>query len=294
MTSPRLIVEVRWGKLAGTKLVLRSGQKARVGRSPRADLALEHDGRMSLDHFDLSWDGARARLLNLCPRAGTLLHGARIDGDAEIAHGGWVQAGDTHFMVYVEGKTPPARDAHGAGSVAAEIEEQRRHAAERALAAMRPVASDERLYAVLDAARDDRVLEICRQHVEPHRSLFDGAKGEALEEVAPYLAGPMRADSRLLESLVLEGWGKRWGIWCTSDEPFGELRRHFRRFLMVELEPSGKKVFFRFYDPAVMQAVWRTSSPPQRAQLFGRARSLHLEHAGLGITSLRSSADVPS
>jgi hypothetical protein len=83
-------------------------------------------------------------------------------------------------------------------------------------------------------------------------------EGETLEEVAPYGVGPMREDSELLDRLVLEGWGKRWGIWCTSEEKFVEIRRHWRRFLMVELEETGEKVYFRFYDPGVMRVFRET------------------------------------
>ena len=42
--------------------------------------------------------------------------------------------------------------------------------------------------------------------------------------MAPYLVGPMRKDSALLERLFREGHGKRWGIYCTSREKFAEVR----------------------------------------------------------------------
>lgn len=290
MTAPRLILEVRWGKLAGTKLVLRPGQRARVGRSPDADLAVEHDRRMSLQHFALAWDGARASLRDLESLTGTMLEGKTIEGEAPVGHGGWMQAGDTDFMVYVEGRTPPPSDEpHG---VAAQLEQRRQRAAGAALAELRVAATQEPLFAVLDAARDDRILELVREHVEPHRSLYEGIAGEALEELAPYLVGPMRRDSDLLERLVLEGWGKRWGIWCTSEEPFVEVRRHWRRFLMVELEGSGQRVFFRFYDPAVMRAFWGSCEPEQKVEVFGPARSWYLERAGGEVATIRSSVDV--
>lgn len=285
MTARRLILEVRWGRLAGTKLVLSPGQAARVGRSTDADLPIEHDGRLSREHFELAWDGAHATLRDLDSLTGTTLGGKPVEGSARIAHGGWVQAGDTHFMVYVEGHTRAPRPPEGSGE-SARIERERRAAAEGALAELRAAADRDSLYAVLDAARDDRILELLREHVEPHRSLYDGVAGEALEEVAPYLAGPMRADSALLDRLVLEGWGKRWGMWCASAEPFVEVRRHWRRFLMVELEDSGQKVYFRFYDPAVMRAVWGTSAEGQREELLGRARSWFLEQPGGGVARI--------
>lgn len=294
MKAARLIMEVRWGKLAGTKVVLEPGQTARVGRMPGEDLVVEHDGRMSRQHFELAWDGSRAFLRDLGSVTGTMVGGKTIEDEVEIGHATWVQAGDTHFMVYVEDKTGSPDDDLDDDGVAARLERARRAAAERALFELRSVASREPLYALLDAARDDRILELLREHVEPHRSLYDGFEGETLEEVAPYLAGPMRADSNLLDRLVLEGWGKRWGMWCTSDEPFLEVRRHFRRFLMVELEETGEKVYFRFYDPGVMTGFWEACDEGQKEELVGPARSWLLERSDGDITRWRSGADVHS
>lgn len=290
--TARLIAEVRWGKLAGTKLVLRAGQNVRVGRLGGADFVVEHDGLMSRLHFELEWDGARAVLRDLESLSGTKLGGEVVRGDVEVPHGGWIQAGETHFMVYKEGKTEAAdAEADDSDKVALREERKRRRAAENALDELRGVASREKLYAVLDAARDDRILELLREHVEPHRSLYDGSEGETLEEVAPYLAGPMRDDSELLDKLVLEGWGKRWGIWCTSDEKFVDVRRHWRRFLMVELEETGERVYFRFYDPGVMRVFWDACEEGQKAELMGRARDWFVEQTDGNVMRLRRGID---
>ncbi|MDC3960500.1 DUF4123 domain-containing protein [Polyangium jinanense] len=270
MTAPRLIMEVRWGRLAGTKIVLKAGQTVRVGRMAGADFVVENDGEMSRLHFEIGWDGVRAVVRDLGSIKGTMLGGKAIEGEEEIPHGGWIQAGETDFMVYVEGRTPaPEDESDEEDREAAREERKRREAAEKALEELRGVAGREKLYAVVDAARDDRILELLREHVEPHRSLYDGVEGETLEEVAPYLVGPMREDSGLLDKLVLEGWGRRWGIWCTSEERFVEVRRHWRRFLMVELEETGERVYFRFYDPGVMRVFWDTCNESQRTEMKG-------------------------
>lgn len=271
MTNPRLIVEVRWGKLAGTKMVLRAGQTATVGRQPGADLVIAHDHEISRMHFEIAWDGVRAEVRDLGSISGTMLGGETVGSQTMgVPHGGWIQAGDTHFMVYVEGQTPPPEETFGEDDGRVERDERlRRDAAERALEELREVAQREPLYGVMDAARDDRILELLRQHVEPHRTLYDGGEGEVYDEVAPYLVGPMRDDSDLLERLVLEGWGKRWGIWCTSAAKFVEVRRHWRRFLMVELEETGERVYFRFYDPGVMARLRSALVPGHWNALLG-------------------------
>jgi pSer/pThr/pTyr-binding forkhead associated (FHA) protein len=277
------------------KAVIEPGKSLRVGRTERADLGVPHDGKLSGAHFELLWDGERCRLRDLGSIGGTELKGAPVK-EAEVSHGGWIRAGETDFLVYFEGRTPPPEDADSdiesdnanEGELREEAKRgERRGAVEKAFGVLREEAAKEPLYVVLDAARDDRILEIVRESVEPHRSLYEGADGEVFDEVAPYLVGPMRLDSRLLERLVLEGWGKRWGIYCASREPFREVRRHFRRFLMVELEGTREKVYFRFYDPWVMRVFWPTCSGAQRSELMGRVGCIFIEDADMGVSVLR-------
>jgi pSer/pThr/pTyr-binding forkhead associated (FHA) protein len=288
--APRLIVEVRWGRLAGVKAVVPAGETLRVGRTELSDLVIGHDGQMSREHFAIAWDGARAMVRDLGSETGTKLGGKAVEEEEDVPHGGWIEAGETHFMVYVEGKTEPP-ELFFEDEEEERRESKRGEAAEKALGELRDVAGREKLYAVLDGARDDRILELLREHVEPHRSLYDGVEGETLEEVAPYLVGPMREDSELLDKLVMEGWGKRWGIWCTSEEKFVEIRRHWRRFLMVELEETGDRVYFRFYDPGVMRIFWGSCEEGQKAELFGRSGSWFLEQDDGNFERLRSGVD---
>lgn len=276
MIEPRCIVEVRWGKRAGTKAVIPAVGRLRVGGTSRADLVIPHDEKLSGAHFELRWDGRRCTVRDLGSVTGTRLAGATVK-EAVVPHGGWIQAGETDFMVYAEGKTPP-KDVDPALAPGADPElvaehRRRREAqqagAEGALADLRAEASQAPLYAVLDAARTPRILTVLREAVEPHRSLYEGAAGDPLEEVAPYLVGPMTKDSRLLEQLVREGFSRRWGIFCASALPFIEVRRHLRRFLMVEREDTGERVYFRFYDPGVLRVFLSSGSVRQLDALFG-------------------------
>ncbi len=281
--SPRLVVEVRGGRSGGTKVVIDPGRTMRFGRTEIADVAVPGDELLSGVHFELSWDGARCRLRDRNSHVGTTLGGAPVLR-AEVPHGGWIRAGRTDFMVYVEGRTAPGdsmdEEAESDGAAGeSEDEAARRAAAERAVIELRDEAARAPLYAVLDAARDEHILDIVRESVERHQSLYEGVDGEALEQVAPHLVGPMRADSMLLERLVLEGWGRRWGIFVTSDAPFKEVRRHLRRFLMVELTGNEEKVYFRFYDPSVMTAFLSTARPAQRRELSAGLHAALAERA---------------
>jgi hypothetical protein len=274
---PRCIVEVRWGKLAGTKVSIEPVKRLRVGRTERADLVIAHDGRMSNVHFELSWDGERCALRDLDSIEGTRVGGEQVK-EAEVPHGGWIQAGDTDLLVYIEGRTPARDEDPPADADERRERAARQEAAEEALEKLRAEAAREPLYAIVDTARDDRILELLREHVEPHRSLYEGGEGESLDEVAPYLVGPMRSDSALLDRLVMEGWGRRWGIYCASREPFREVRRHWRRFLMVELEETGERVYFRFVDPGVIVPFMDIASDDQRAAITGALATIAAEH----------------
>lgn len=281
--TPRLIVEVRYGKLAGTKAVVDPAKSLRVGRTDLADLVIPHDGTMSGVHFELSWDGQRCLLRDANSVTGTRLGGQEIK-EGEVGHGGWIQAGETDFMIYVEGKTPPKRRKIAESEKAEE--EARQAAAQDALRKLRHEASDAPLYAVVDGARDRRIVELARQHVENHQSLYEGAAGENFEDMAPFLVGPMRANSELLDRFVLEGWGKRWGIYCTSRDKFSEVRRHFRRFLMVELDSTHEKVYFRFYDPGVFRVFWPTCGTAQKRELAEGLEEIFLEEQDHSFSAL--------
>lgn len=322
-TPPRLIVEVRGGRANGTKAVIEPGRTLRFGRTELADVAVPGDEMLSGVHFELSWDGERCRLRDRKSHGGTTLGGAPVL-TAEVPHGGWIRAGRTDFLVHVEGHsagqgiTPdpdpdidgdPDRDVDGDDVHAAETAKKllesngsgalngthdardggsdaRVAAAEKALWALREIAAREPLYAITDGARDERIVRILRESVERHESLYDGVDGEALEDVAPYLAGPMRADSMLLDRLVLEGWGNRWGILVTSPAPFKEVRRHFRRFLMVEMEETEQKLYFRFYDPVVLERFTNHWTPAQKRDLMDSTSRLLVPDASLGLKAV--------
>jgi len=275
--DPRLIVEVRWGLMNGRKVAINPGASLRVGRTDRADFEIPHDDHLSALHFALDWDGERCRVRDLGSAEGTLINGEAAK-EGEVGHGGWIHAGETDFSIYIEDKIPPPagdepdddelfdEDERRQRTDARAAEQRRCGAAVEALSMLRAEAERAPMFAILDAARDDRILELARQSVEAHQSLYEGVQGEPLATVAPYLVGPFRASSKLLSRLVTEGWGKRWGIYLTSREPFKEVRRHFRRFLIVEMEDTEEPLYFRYYDPWVLRVFLPTCSERQRAE----------------------------
>jgi Domain of unknown function (DUF4123)/Inner membrane component of T3SS, cytoplasmic domain len=259
----RAIVEVRWGPLTYRKAILDPGHTIYVGRSNLVDLSLPHDAQMSAKHLTLTWDGERCHLRDLDSAKGTWLEGERVDA-AEIVHGAWIRAGETNLLVYFEAHSPPPD------------EEEIAALATEKTAALHDLAREANLFAVVDAARGPRPLRLLRESVDEHRSLYDGTKGEALAHCAPYLVA-LRRDSSLLERLVREGWGARWGIFFACARPFKDVRRHLRRFLLVEDDGTGEKYYFRFYDPRTLRVFLPTCTPRQHQDFFGEVTCFFAE-----------------
>ncbi len=269
-SGARLVVLVRNGRMKGQKAILPPGGALRVGRSEQADLVFPGDVQMSAVHCELAWDGRACTLRDLGSIKGTKLGGEPVT-EALVEDGNYLQAGDTVLSVYVEGAIPP-RKRH---KPSPEVQALR----EKALSSLRATADSlpgHALFAVLDAARDDRILELLPRSGEDFESLYDGARGEALAEVAPYLAR-LSPGSRLLESLVMEGWGDAWGIYLTWPGPMKELRRHLRRFLMVIDDETTQKMYFRYYDPRALRLIWPAFSRMQVDEMLGEIGCLVVE-----------------
>ena len=63
--------------------------------------------------------------------------------------------------------------------------------------------------------------------------------------------------------------------------PLGELRRHFRRFLVARL-PDGMVAQFRFYDPRVFAPYLASCTPEELAPWFAGVSTYLVENRGAG------------
>lgn len=272
----RAILQVRWGPMALRKAVIEPGQALRVGRHESMELALPHDSQLEGAHFEISWDGAKCRIRDLKTTTGTLLDG-KPTKEGLVPHGGWIRAGGTDFVAYIERLTPPKPT---------ENEAETRQNNESRNNALNMLSTQEGLHAVLDAARSDRILTLLQESVEEYRSLYEGPKGEALADVAPYLVY-LPKGSRLLAALIEEGWENSWGIYLTSEASFIETRRHLRKFLMIETEDLDDRFYFRFYDPRVLRHFLPTCSMTQLKELYGPiVRSFFCENSEGNVIGL--------
>lgn len=283
----RVILAVRTGRSSGAKSVLAKDDRIRVGRVDRADLVVL-DSKMSGVHFEITWDGERCHLRDLASAGGTQLGGQRVT-EGDVPHGGWIRAGGTDFTLHHEGVTPPPLDFDTYLDDAEDDEvdpiqaewlrlnrEPRRLAAaalaERREKALRELTAAAPRFAVLDAARSDRIQVLLAEAVEQSRSLYEGIEGDSLAHVAPYLV-ELTPGSRLFAQLVREGWEQRWGIFIDAPCSFKEMRRHLRRILLVSDADSRSNFYFRFYDPVILAAFVPVATVKQRHELFGDVRA---------------------
>lgn len=131
------------------------------------------------------------------------------------------------------------------------------------------------LYALLDAARNPRIVSLVRESRCEFQSLYEGAQGEVLANWAPYLV-LLTPTAPFLETLVAEAWGNSWGVYLTCPQPFADVRKHLRHFLLVTL-PDKRQVYFRFYDPRVLRVFLPTCQPEQLKEFFGPVTAYWME-----------------
>ncbi len=99
----RVILEVVSGPGQGRKVPLRAGQRLQVGRTEYADLTLAGDGHMSSLHFALETSVDGCRVEDLGSSNGTLLNGQPVSAPASVYNGDRIRAGQSEFVVHVEG-----------------------------------------------------------------------------------------------------------------------------------------------------------------------------------------------
>jgi pSer/pThr/pTyr-binding forkhead associated (FHA) protein len=96
----QILLEVRSGPIAGTKIPLKPSQLLRVGRHPQADQSIPDDKRMSSLHFAVECSEKGCRLRDLQSSNGTFLNGARVK-EAILVNGDEIRAGGTVFVIRI-------------------------------------------------------------------------------------------------------------------------------------------------------------------------------------------------
>jgi hypothetical protein len=103
----RVVVEVISGPGPGRKTVLGAGQMLRIGRTEWADIAFPQDNRMSGEHFLLETDQNACYVTDLGSTNGTFINKRRIAERTVLRNQDELLAGQTVFIIRVEGDNPP-------------------------------------------------------------------------------------------------------------------------------------------------------------------------------------------
>lgn len=136
------------------------------------------------------------------------------------------------------------------------------------------------------------MLDMCAEDGLQTESLYWGEKGLAHQAVAPHLV-QFEFGTQIAE-YFWSHWGGARGILLQSKERLPGLRKHLRKFLLVE-DPQGARFRFRFYDPRVLRTFLPVSTSEEYKPFFGpveaffcegrMGRSLHrFEISGRGLS----------
>jgi hypothetical protein len=132
-----------------------------------------------------------------------------------------------------------------------------------------------KIYAILDAARDEVIYKKISGSVNKILCLYHGEKAVDLADVAPYLVH-LKEDDPFTEWLFTKGWGNSWGIFLESSASPDQLRMHFRKFLTV-YDGDGNPLYFRFYDPRVLRVYLPTCDTSELEIIFGPVNCYYIE-----------------
>jgi len=122
------------------------------------------------------------------------------------------------------------------------------------------------VWAILDAARDERIYPELRLSRLELIALYAGKLPDSLQRAAPYLI-ELAPNYSFTRPLLEMGWGQSWGVFLRVEDA-RNLRHHLRGFLRVQDE-SGHRLVFRYYDPRVLRTYLPTCLPQELATVFG-------------------------
>jgi hypothetical protein len=141
---------------------------------------------------------------------------------------------------------------------------------EGSLKDLRRMAAEGRLFAILDACNQPAVPpKVTELGPERAVSLFRGQAEHEQWAIAPYLA---TADEGLVDWIAKSLWARPWGVFAVAECDLDALRKHFRRFLVVE-DPQGETMYFRYYDPRILAAFLPACTAEELRTFFGPVKA---------------------
>ncbi len=140
-------------------------------------------------------------------------------------------------------------------------------------------------YIILDAARMDGLIFKAKELNEKHSCLYEGDSEKFLGTVAPWMF-QLDRDSEFSDWILKEGLHKNWGRVIITANDGQELYEHLRKFLIVNTNEE-KELYFRFYEPQVLQAFLPTCDAERLLEFFGPIQSFVVESEEGSILEFR-------
>lgn len=153
-------------------------------------------------------------------------------------------------------------------------------------------------YALLDGAQLDglpKKLQSATETGTEARCLYSGRIDDERAAVAPYLVELEYShivtkdaegydDETIYSPKPLTDWvlklkpKQHWGFILLTSDDYGTTLRHLRKFLFVDKPDKAtgqsKTIFFRYYDPRVLDTYLRVAEPQERRAFVGNIRHL--------------------
>ncbi len=257
----KFLLEIVAGPRVGSKYPI-DATALILGRNPTAAISCPEDNFLSGTHCSFEVVTGGVLLKDLNSTNGTFLDGQRIT-QSHPQSGDVITAGSLTMRILVDPERRPLPPPPAA-------------TAKRTAAILSHLATlTVPLYCLLDAACDKTIPSLLALAQEQKQCLYDGQSASDLADWAPYLV-KLSHGSPFTKALLDLGWGKGWASYFTSNASFEEIRHHFRKFLMIQLQ-GGQEVYFRFYDPRVLREFLPTAAPEEAAIFFGPAQQWLIE-----------------
>jgi hypothetical protein len=282
----RAILEVVEGPLAGRRIEIQPGQTIAFGRTPKSDIPIPGDGYLSGKHFQVENSGEACLVRDLGSSNGTFVNGNRVS-DQPLQSLDLIAAGSSKFRLHLEeavqdfSKTstipspllfentieqssipkppplpmPPPLPLPGHGHTPlpppppANPWQQFGPRELRILDTL--FATGEPVYAILDATKDMLVRAFVEACGEPVVALTETLIGNRAG-IGCYLVAIPKTSVKLLDFLVKDGWGKNWGVYCSSQAGMDAVANHLRNTINV-YTVTGSPFQLRLYEPNLLR-----------------------------------------
>jgi hypothetical protein len=200
----QLTLQVTTGPHAGRKVLLKSGQIARIGRTEWADFSFPQDAELADVHFAVQCQLQGAKVRKLAADKSLAVNAKEVT-EVELKPGDAIQAGKTAFLVAFDGQVLPASPIAAAAAVSA--------AATTATSAAGP------------AAKEPTALEVAEQLQLGDEELAVAAKVKTGPDLVAALAakGAFAKAVRVQAHLLPKRHAVWWGHLCVTDACAGAL-----------------------------------------------------------------------